>query len=408
MKFHLPENTFCYQRVAGSPYPCNWFGIYIAVQYVMTTETGNIEDKQEKRSQEFYFQWHFLEMCNLRCTHCYQSAYEHGGLSETDTLKIAKILDGALAKWRKSGRISLTGGEPFLKKELMFRLMDFAEKSANFRWIGILTNGTLINDETAEQLTLFRKLKEVQVSIDGSKEETHDAIRGKGSFQKALKGLENLVDARLPTAIMFTLSNLNKGDVQGIIDLSLEAGIDALTIERITPMSTSDKDDLMIIPDELKEVYSSVLSRKKVLEQSGSRLRIRTSRPLWALLDDESGGFCPAGLSSLSILHDGTVLPCRRLEIPLGNILHDGIYKIWYTSEVLWQIRNKSNLKGKCGDCGYLKRCGGCRAIAYAVNGDIMGEDPQCWRKERVSGMEAGTASRRHDGRNNISYFRQI
>ncbi|MDI6793431.1 MAG: SPASM domain-containing protein [bacterium] len=64
----------------------------------------------------------------------------------------------------------------------------------------------------------------------------------------------------------------------------------------------------------------------------------------------------------------------------MGNILKDGLFKIWYTSDVLWRIRDKNNLKGKCKGCKYIYSCGGCRAVAYAMTGDYMEEDTQCWK----------------------------
>jgi len=91
------------------------------------------------------------------------------------------------------------------------------------------------------------------------------------------------------------------------------------------------------------------------------------------------GGFCPVGYTALTILHDGTVLPCRRLNVPIGNLLNEKLFKIWYDSDVLWNIRNKNNLQGKCSGCVNIARCGGCRAIAYETTGNYMGEDLQCW-----------------------------
>ncbi|MCL4418034.1 MAG: radical SAM/SPASM domain-containing protein, partial [Actinobacteria bacterium] len=61
-------------------------------------------------------------------------------------------------------------------------------------------------------------------------------------------------------------------------------------------------------------------------------------------------------------------------------INRDSIFKIWYTSDLLWKIRNKNNLKGKCNKCELIPRCSGCRAIAYAMTGDYLSEDPQCWK----------------------------
>ena len=180
---------------------------------------------------------------------------------------------------------------------------------------------------------------------------------------------------------MFTLHKENKDEAIPMLELAEKLGVDAITIERITPMNKNDIDRFYLEPDELQEIYNNIYIKKIEIEKI-SNLKIRVSRPLWTLIDSNLGGFCPAGLTSLAILHDGTVLPCRRLEVPIGNILEYGLFKIWYTSPVLWRLRNKNNLLGKCNNCKYLHACGGCRAIAYTVNGDYMAEDPQCWIKK--------------------------
>lgn len=340
-------------------------------------------NKNEQNSQnakdEFYFQWHFLEQCNLRCVHCYQEQYGSRELPREKIFAIAKIMEDTLRKWNKIGRVSLTGGEPFMQKDLLVDLVDYFNRSDQFARIGILTNGTLIDDTIASRLKSFTKLHEIQVSMDGSNASIHDQIRGIGSFTKALKGIQLLKTYGFFVSIMFTLHKLNQDDVLNVIGLAEKLIVDAITIERVTPMNTDDLTNLYIKPEELHKIYNDILIRKQEVEKRSS-LKIRVSRPLWTLIDEEIGGFCPVGFTSLCILHDGSVLPCRRLEIPLGNILNDGLYKIWYTSDVLWKIRNKKLLTGKCNGCTYMQNCGGCRAIAYHVNGDYMAADPQCWK----------------------------
>ncbi|MCK4763988.1 MAG: 4Fe-4S cluster-binding domain-containing protein, partial [Candidatus Aminicenantes bacterium] len=97
--------------------------------------------QKQKQLKTFYFQWHFIERCNLRCAHCYQKSYDFKDLEDEKIFKIASLLDLALRKWNRAGRISLTGGEPFLRKDLLIKLLDFFEKSQNFYWLGILCNG---------------------------------------------------------------------------------------------------------------------------------------------------------------------------------------------------------------------------------------------------------------------------
>ena len=95
-------------------------------------------------------------------------------------------------------------------------------------------------------------------------------------------------------------------------------------------------------------------------------------------------GGCAAGVSGMTILPDGTLTPCRRLYIPVGNIRKDSFREVWATSEVLEGIRDRSRYKGKCGSCKRWADCRGCRAIAYAFSraqgkSDFLAEDPQCF-----------------------------
>ena len=342
---------------------------------------------------EFYFQWHITERCNLRCIHCYQERYNNP--SESSLAQLEKIADQiilTLGKWRKKGRIALTGGEPFLKKEL-FPLMEYLEQSKHIWRIGILTNGTLIDEKIADRLKTFQKLYYVQISLDGASQETNDFIRGKGSYEKAMNSLNVLREKGINTRLMFTVHKRNLQEVPSLIDLAIKEKISTLTIERFVPEGRgAEIKDWFLTKGETHRLFQYVSRRSDIEYKKGTPLKILKYRTLWANIDPERaktantppeidlGGMCSVGMESLTILSDGTVLPCRRLPIPIGNLRNDSIFKIWYTSELLWRIRNKNNLKGKCNGCDLIPRCSGCRAIAYAVTGDYLAEDPQCWK----------------------------
>ncbi len=342
---------------------------------------------------EFYFQWHITERCNLHCIHCYQERYDIR--SESSLAQLEKIADQiflTLRKWRKKGRIALTGGEPFLKKEL-FPLMEYLEQNEYIWRIGILTNGTLIDEKIADRLKTFQKLYYIQISLDGASEETNDSIRGKGSYRKAIDSFSLLYEKGINTRVMFTVHKRNLQDVPSLIDLAIKEKIDTLTIERFVPEGRgAEIKDWFLTNEETHKLFRYVSRRSDIEYKKGTPLKILKYRTLWANIDPERaktadtppeidlGGMCSVGIESLTILSDGTVLPCRRLPIPIGNLRNDSIFKIWYTSELLWRIRNKNNLKGKCNGCDLIPRCSGCRAIAYAVTGDYLAEDPQCWK----------------------------
>ena len=332
-------------------------------------------------SQEFYFQWHFLNRCNLRCAHCYQEGYQFEDLTFDKLLLIAEQITGALKKWNMRGRISLTGGEPFLSPYLL-PLVDYLEQNEAIKQFDILTNGTCITQDHLSALSKSKKLHQIQISLDGPNSEIHDAVRGAGTFDKAMEAIKNLQHHRIEVSFMFTLMKQNMNHALEIIDLAEKCKVNAVTIERVTPCGHSNIADILT-KEEIRDVYEKITLRANNVSD---RLTVRRLRPLWintAHLNTKHaskiGGFCPVGFTSLAILHDGTVLPCRRLNVPIGNILTDGLFKIWYDSDVLWKIRDKANLQGKCHNCANIERCGGCRAIAYETTGDFMGEDTQCW-----------------------------
>ncbi len=361
----------------------------------MNNPKQNISSKKylDTDLDEFYFQWHITERCNLRCIHCYQEGYNiRSEFSLTQLKRIADQVILALKKWHKRGRIALTGGEPFLKKEL-FPLMEYLEQNEYIWRIGILTNGTLIDEKIADRLTTFQKLYYIQISLDGASEETNDLIRGKGSYKKAIDSFRLLHRKGINTRLMFTVQKRNLQEVPSLIDLAIKEKIDTLTIERFVPEGKgSEIKDWFLTKEEVHNLFQYVSWRSDTEYQKKTPLKILKYRTLWANIDPERakttdvpleidlGGMCSIGIDSLTILPDGTVLPCRRLPIPIGNLKNDSIFKIWYTSDLLWKIRNKNNLKGKCNGCDLIPRCSGCRATAYAITGDYLAEDPQCWK----------------------------
>lgn len=348
--------------------------------------------------QEFYFQWHITERCNLRCAHCYQNRFSDSlELTLGDLKQIADQLCEALRVWKRRGRIAVTGGEPFAHGELL-PLLEHLDGKDEVLYLDVLSNGTLIQRDAIPALQRLDKLRRVQVSLDGATPDIHDAIRGTGTFERAIEGIRRLRSAGLTVTIMFTLHRRNAVDVPRLLDLVREEGVSALVIERLVPCGMGKGlQDEMLTPKEISSIFSYVSDRADVYAGCDAGPDVLRYRTLWALLDPQGaratgdtppamhlGAMCSVGMDGLCIMPDGTALPCRRLPIPLGNIRTDGIFKIWYTSDLLWKIRDKRNLKGKCGNCELVARCGGCRAIAYACTGDYLEEDPQCWKPAEV------------------------
>jgi MoaA/NifB/PqqE/SkfB family radical SAM enzyme len=98
--------------------------------------------------------------------------------------------------------IKLTGGEPFLRNDLIDFIKFFHEKGLE---IQIETNGTLIDKDMALKLRRFKGMS-ISVSLDGPSAEAHDKLRGVGgAFDQTLRAIEFMVKEEIPIQIVFSL-----------------------------------------------------------------------------------------------------------------------------------------------------------------------------------------------------------
>ena len=104
---------------------------------------------------------------------------------------LEKSLD-EISGWGWNPVIMFTGGEPFLRKDI-FELISYAVNRG--LTTEVVSNGFLINEKLANKI-VSSGLKNIAISLDGAKEETHDFIRRKGSFVKAINAIRNLVEIK--------------------------------------------------------------------------------------------------------------------------------------------------------------------------------------------------------------------
>jgi AdoMet-dependent heme synthase len=142
-------------------------------------------------------------ICNIECTHCFISCspknHSHEMLSLADVEK-------RLAEARELGvrEYYFTGGEPFLNRDMLAIL----EATLRQGPASVLTNGMLLRPEVCRRLRELFDASEysldLRVSLDGFDRESHDAIRGKGVWDRVMIGLRNLADAGLNPVITVT------------------------------------------------------------------------------------------------------------------------------------------------------------------------------------------------------------
>lgn len=332
--------------------------------------------EQQQDDQSFHFQWHITERCNLRCKHCYTDDHASGELNTNEAINLIAHLAEVLKRWRCVGSVSLTGGEPFIRSDFRDIVSSF-RKYEQFKNILVMTNGISILDDIIK--FLIENDCSVQVSIDGLTEEQHEEIRGKGNFNRTISTLKRLSESGIYTTVHFVAHKLNYpiniNQLESFFNLLQTVAVKEVTFSLLVPIGRGKQmKELLLSPKEVKVLFQRLIE----VSPKFPTLYLNTARPLWAGLTDCVGGVCPVGFNACTILPNGDVLPCRRLPIVLGNLKNQSFFEIWYKSDILWRLRERKKIE-VCGKCKFLDQCAGCRAMAYAVYGDFMARDPQCF-----------------------------
>jgi MoaA/NifB/PqqE/SkfB family radical SAM enzyme len=174
-------------------------------------------------------------LCNLACRHCFNaSGPRHPWLPGLDATGIRRYIEEAEQLGVRE--FYFTGGEPFLHPELLDLLADALAVAPTT----VLTNGTLIDDGMADRLAALAAAAayslEIRVSLDGATADENDAVRGHGSFDRALAAICRLSARRLypiVTATEVAAAGRGPGLYDRLRRLLLEAGVDRPRIKII-------------------------------------------------------------------------------------------------------------------------------------------------------------------------------
>ena len=327
----------------------------------------------EKPIQKHVLQWHILHRCNLHCTHCYQEDH----VKELPFSALESLLHQYLAfcsACHFKGHINITGGEPLLSEHL-FPLLDLLEESRTT--FGLLSNGTCITGENASKLAKYSCLRFVQVSIDGTRE-THDSIRGKGSFDRTCEGLQHLRRAGIQTMAAFTCHQRNYHELRDVIRLMRRQKIDRFWADRLVPIGGSQE---MILTDAQFREVLKVMTKEHNRKTFFSHTDVHLNRAMQFLEGGNCYYHCAAGTTLLTLLADGTLLPCRRLPIPIGNCLETDMLTLYRNSPLIAKLQTEQ-IPENCMNCPKAHMCrGGAKCLTYAVTGKLIEKDINCYYK---------------------------
>lgn len=326
--------------------------------------------------------------CNLRCRYCYffdNPAVEYHDLPPGEWLQFFDELGRCAVM-----NVCLAGGEPFIREDLPTLLESIVRNRMRF---SILSNGTLIDDGIAAFIASTGRCDSVQVSVDGSGPETHDACRGKDSFAGAIRGIRTLQRHGLPVTVRVTIHRHNVCDLENIARLLLEnLGLQGF--------STNAAGYLGLCRQNAGEVLLTIQERQTAMETL-ARLSVKyngrisaMAGPLaevrhWRLMREarkqgdppfSNGGYltgCGCPTNKIAVRADGVIVPCSMLaHMELGQINRDLLAELWQHSPALNHLRQRHTIPltdfDFCAGCPYIPYCtGNCPGLAYSLTGQV-------------------------------------
>lgn len=176
--------------------------------------------------------WIYISLthrCNLNCQMCgvKKILREY----ELDSSLLKKALD-EVASWNSDCVVMLTGGEPFLRSDV-FDIIDYSV-SLGIK-TEVVTNGSLINNADTAEKIMSSGLRNIAISLDGARTETHDYIRGvEGAYRKALDAVNYLSQAKRARergpqiSVWTTIMKENVQELFDIIFLAKDLGVECL------------------------------------------------------------------------------------------------------------------------------------------------------------------------------------
>jgi radical SAM protein len=373
------------------------------------------QPKYDLKQRPFMVIWETTQACDLACRHCRaESQKDHNPLALT-FLEGQTLVDQILQFGEPKPLFIMTGGDPFKRSDI-FELTAYA--AGRGLPVALSPSGTPLL--TSENLQKLKEVgcKAISLSLDGSTADIHDTFRGvPGSFDWTINGWKAAQTIGLKIQINTTVTRHNLMDLPDIFSLVKEIGVMTWSVFFLVPtgralaedeISGQDYEAVMnFLYDASKYIgiktteghhFKRVVLQRAYLESNNLPVRsyMQLNDTYDALLEGlhrvvpnppthinpdrirRTPLHVNAGDGFVFISLLGEVFPSGYLPVSAGNVRKTTLSTIYQESPLFLSLRNKKNLKGRCGICEFNPVCGGSRSRAYATYGDLLAEEPYC------------------------------
>lgn len=327
--------------------------------------------------------WEVTRACDLCCLHCRASAVPFRDPRELSTAQAFDLIDQLCEL--SPGVLVLTGGDP-LKRPDLFELIDRAVQ----RQLSVAITPSVTPLLTAEAIRRLAAtgVSRIALSLDGPDAATHDLFRGTaGAFDATFKAIESVRAVELPLQINTSVNRNTVARLRQTGDLVARIAPVLWSVFFVVPVGRAAREQ-QLDPESCEQLFQYLYDwsaatglavkttaaqayRRVVMERNAQLLRAGQSRRPRPLGVNDGKGF-------VFVSHTGEVYPSGFLPVSAGNIRETRLATLYRTHPLFVALRDSDRLEGKCGVCQYRTVCGGSRARAYAMTGNLLASDPSC------------------------------
>lgn len=361
------------------------------------------------------FYYEVTRACDLQCRHCRASAQHDAAPDELTHEQSLRLIE-QVASFPRKPNMCFTGGDP-LKRADIFELLSFAVSQG-------ITTALTPSATPLATFEAFQKAREagvsaIGISLDGMDAETHDSFRGfEGSFAQTLDMLRFARELNFPVQINTSITKRNFRQIDRIAELLEKEGIATWSVFFLVPVGRGTEES-RIEPEDYRWVFSRLWAlsqtvsfgirtteapfyRRYVLEQGGNPFAPpkRHSQFAAAMRREEKQreesttrgslfsaerrhGSTPQGITDgrgiMFVAHNGMIFPAGFLPVECGKFPEASVVETYQTHPVFKQLQDPDQYHGICGACADRRLCGGSRARAFALTGDYLGPEPDCF-----------------------------